>query len=70
VSNFITGNGDSAGSGDVKAAEEIKHRGFAGTAGAHESNEVALVDIQIKALEDLNLLATALVGFVETADLD
>jgi hypothetical protein len=63
-------DGNAPGGGHVEAAEKIEQSGLPGAAGAHEGNEVALVHVEIQALEDLDLLAAAAVGFVQTAHLD
>ena len=70
VGDLIARHGNGAGGGDVEAAEEIEQGGFSGAARPHESHEVALIHVQIEALQDLNLLATPPVGLVEAADLD
>ena len=40
-----------AGGGTVEAAEDIHEGGFAGTGGAHDDEHVALVDIEVDAIE-------------------
>src|SRR5260370_5235373 len=70
VSNLVAGNGNAAVRGDVEAAEQIEQGGLAGAAGAHEGDEIAFVDVEIEALQDLDFFAAAAIGFVQTADLD
>jgi len=70
VRDFVAGHGDAAVRGDVEAAKQIEQRGLAGAAGAHEANEIAFIDVEIKALQDLDFFATAAIGFVQSADLN
>ncbi len=70
VSDLVAGHSDAAVRGDVEAAEKVEQSGFSGAAGAHEGDEVTLVDVKIEALQDLDFFAAAAVGFVQTADLD
>src|SRR6266446_1080822 len=70
VSDLVAGHSDAAVRGDVKPAEQIEQGGLAGAAGAHEGDEIAFVDVEIEALQDLDFFAAAAVGFVQTADLN
>src|SRR5258705_9327496 len=70
VRDFVAVHGDASRGGDVEAAEEIEQRGLTGAAGAHEGHEIALVHVEIQALQDLDFLAATAVGFVQTANLD
>src|SRR5712692_6938399 len=70
VRDFVAVNSDAAGRGHVEPAQELAQRGLAGAAGAHESHEVTLVDVEIEALQHLNFLAAAAVGLVQTANFD
>ncbi len=70
LGDFVAVDGDAAARGNVEAAEKIQQRGFAGAAGAHEGHKLAFVDIQIQALQDVNLFAAATVRLVQAAHLD
>jgi hypothetical protein len=62
--DFVAVHGDAARGGHVEPAQKIEQGGFAGAAGAHESNKIALVDVEIQSLQNLNLFAAAAVGLV------
>ena len=64
VGDLIARHGNRAGGGNVEAAQEIEQRGFSGAARPHEGDEVALIHVQIQALQHLNLLAAPPVGLV------
>src|SRR5271168_805706 len=70
MSNFVPRDGDAAARGNIQATEKIQQRGFAGAAGTHEGHELAGSNVEVQALEDVDNLATAAVGFVEIANLD
>src|SRR6267154_4446961 len=70
VRDFVASHGDAAVGGDVQAAKQIEQRSLAGAAGAHEADEVAFVDVEIEALQDLDFFAAAAVSFVQSADLN
>ena len=70
VGDLIARHGNGAGGGNVKATEQVEQRGFSRAARPHEADEVALIHVQIEALQNLNLLAAPPVGLVKAADLD
>ena len=59
VGDFIARDGNAAAGRNIEAAEEIQQRGLAGAAGAHERDEFAGLDIEIEALQDVDLFARA-----------
>src|SRR5580693_8185267 len=62
VRDFVTVHGDAAFGRHVQSTKQIQQRGFPRAARPHESHKVALVHIQIKPLQHLNLFpATAVV---------
>ena len=68
--DLVPGHGDAARAGHVEAAEQVQQRGLAGAARAHEGHEVALVDVEVHALQDVQLLAAAPVRLGEVAHHD
>jgi hypothetical protein len=70
VGDFVARDGDRAARGDVEAAEKIEQRCLAGAAGAHERDEIALIDVEVQALQHVDILAAALVLLIEAANFD
>src|SRR5579883_3255256 len=70
MSNLIAGHGDCPRGWDIQTAKQIEQGGLAGPAGPHEGNKVALIHVEVEALEYLDLLLAASVCFVEAPDLD
>ena len=70
VRDFVAGDGDAAVRRDIEAAQQIEQGGLARAAGPHEGHEIAFVDVEIQALQHLDLFAAAAVGLVQTANLD
>src|SRR5262249_13199828 len=70
MGDLVAGDRDATVSRYIQAAQEIQQRGLAGAAGAHEGHEIAFINVEIKALKDLNFFATATVRLVQAADLD
>ena len=70
MGDLIARDGNGARGRHVEAAEQIEQRGLSRAARAHESHEVALVDVEIQALQDVNLFATAAVGLIQSAHAD
>jgi hypothetical protein len=68
--DFIASHGDAAVCGDIETAEQIQQRSLAGAAGAHKTDEIAFIDVQIQALQDLDFLAAPAIRFVQAADLN
>ncbi len=61
---------DLAAGGAVETADEVEQGGLAGTGGTHEGNEVAALDLQVDAVQDLHLLRAALIGLDDVAQGD
>src|SRR3546814_8914276 len=53
---------DLAAAGRVQAADQVEQGGLARTRGTHQRDEVALVDVQVQAVQHGDLLRAALVG--------
>src|SRR5580704_13486478 len=53
VGDFVAGDSDAAAGRHVQAAQKIQERGFAGATGTHEGDELAFVDVEIQALQDV-----------------
>ncbi len=70
VGDFVAGDSNAAVRGDVEAAEQVEQSGLAGSAGAHEGDEIALVHVEVQALQHLNFLTAAAIGLVQAAHLD
>src|SRR3546814_6868575 len=58
---------DLAAAGRVQAADQVEQGGLARTRGTHQRDEVALVDVQVQAVQHGDLLRAALVGLGEVA---
>lgn len=52
----------------VETAQEIEQGGFAGTARSHEGHELALLDVEVEALKDIDCFAAAAVDLIEISD--
>ena len=52
VGDLVARDGNGAGRGNVEAAEKVEQRGFSRAARPHEADEVALVDVEVEALEN------------------
>src|SRR5580765_8855985 len=69
MGDLIAGHGNAARGGHVQAAQQVQQSGFAGAAGAHEGNELALFHVKIQRLQYLNLLAATRVILTQAARL-
>ena len=56
--------------GAVQAAEDVHQRALARTAGAHQRDHLATLNLERNALEDRNLQFAALVGFMNVIEVD
>src|SRR5690242_20063940 len=70
MSNFVAVDRYAPGRRHIQPSEEIEQSSFAGAARPHERDKVALVHVQIKPLEHLDLLAAAAVRLVQSAHFD
>jgi hypothetical protein len=70
VRDLIAGNGDAARGRQIDAAQQVEQRSLAGAAWAHESDKVAGVHVEVEPLQDMDLLAAALVFLVQTSHAD
>ena len=70
VGDLVAVDRDAAGRGHVQSSQQIEQGCLAGTAGPHECDKVTLVDVQIEALQHLNLFATAAVCLVQSTHFD
>ena len=66
----VAANADAALRGAVQAADEIEQGGFAGAGGAHEGKKLPLIDHEVEAREDRNVLRSAMEGLGDVLDLD
>ena len=64
VRDFIAGHADGATRGNIEAAQQIEQSRLARAARPHEGHEIALIDIKVQALQDVDVLIAAAVGFV------
>src|SRR5690606_9778028 len=64
----LPGNLDLAAGGRVQAADEVQERGLARTRGAHQRDEITGGDVQVQAVQHVDLLRAALVGLAEVSD--
>jgi hypothetical protein len=64
VRDLIAGHADSPARRNVETAQQIEQSGLARPARPHEGHEIALVDVKIQALQDVDVLIAASVGFV------
>src|SRR5205823_2373742 len=67
VGNLVAGDGDAAGARQIESAQQVQQSGFARAAGAHEGHEIARVHVEVETLQDVDLLAAALILFVQPA---
>ena len=70
VRDFIAGHTDGAARGNIEAAQQIEQSGLARAARPHEGHKIALIDVKIQALQDVDVLVAAAVGFVQAANLN
>jgi hypothetical protein len=56
--------------GRIQSADQVEQRRLARTRWAHQRDEVALVDVQVDAVQHLDLFRAALVGLGEVANAD
>src|SRR5262249_16252419 len=70
VRDLIAGYGDAAVRRNIEAAEQVQKRGLARPAGTHKRHEIALVDVEIQPLQNLDIFAATAIGLVQAADLD
>ena len=63
-------NHDAALGGRIQTPDEIQQSRFPRAGGPHESDEAALVDVEVDVTQHLDLLPAPLVGFAHIADRD
>jgi hypothetical protein len=61
---------DLTAAGRIQSADQVEQRGLARTRRAHQCDEVALLDVQVDAVQNLDLFRAALVGLGEVANAD
>src|SRR5689334_14992354 len=68
--DLVAGNIDGASRRHIESAQQVQQRGLARAAGAHERHELALLDVEVESLQDIDLFAAAAVLLVQPAHLD
>src|SRR5688572_24136036 len=67
---FFAGQPDTAAAGQIERADAMEERALARSRGAHDRQELARVDVEVDAAQDLEGLAHVEEGFVQVFDED
>src|ERR1019366_3341968 len=70
VRDFVAGHGDASPRGNVESAEQVQQCGLAGSAGPHEGDEIALVNVEIQPLQYVDFFAPTAICLVQPAHLN
>ena len=70
VSDLVTSNSNAPCGRHIQAAQEVQQRCLSRAARPHEGYELALVYIQVEALEDVDLLTAPTILLVQAAHLN